>query len=239
MTAKDNSKEPESAYTRSQGCADILSPDERARVGQFLERAKKNPTGPRLKVTGNKIAFDHPDDRVGTALIGQALGTANTDFLSGLIKQLARLASPNREIDEARLNFIVSIIKDNQPRDQNEAMLAAQMAAVHLAMMSFAGGLSNADNLPQLDSYQRGFNALARTFVTQLEALRLYRAGGEQKATVTQGAQDAAQPITRRIVERRRQRTADPRSTPTHSPAPAMPLKSRPPTAALNNEEKK
>ena len=101
MTAKDNSKER---------CADILSPDERARVGQFLERAKKNPTGPRLKVTGNKIAFDHPDDRVGTALIGQALGTANTDFLSGLIEQLARLASPNREIDEARLNFIVSII---------------------------------------------------------------------------------------------------------------------------------
>jgi hypothetical protein len=187
-----------------------------------------------------RLAFDHPDDRVGTALIGQALGTANTDFLSGLIKQLARLASPNREIDEARLNFIVSIIKDNQPRDQNEAMLAAQMAAVHLAMMSFAGYLASADNLAQLDSYQRGCNALARTFVTQLEALRLYRTGGEQKTPVAQKAsQDAAQPVARSSVGRRRQRTSDPRSTPTHSPAPAMPLKPRPAAVSLNKDEKK
>jgi hypothetical protein len=143
-------------------------------------------------------------------------------------------------IDEARLNFIVSIIKDNQPRDQNEAMLVAQMAAVHLAMMSFGRYLATADDLLQLDSYQRGFNALSRTFVTQLEALRRYRTGGEQTVTVTQGApQDAAQPVARSSVERRRQRTADPRSTPMHSPTPAMPLKPRPAAVALNQEEKK
>ena len=240
MSAKDNSKESEPAKTPLQGCEDSLSPEERARVDQFVERAKNNPIGPRLKVTGNNIAPDHTNNFVGTALLGQALGTANTDFLRGFIEQLARLASPGREIDEARLNFIVSIIKDNQPRDQNEAMLVAQMAAVHLAMMSFAGWLARADILPQLDSYQRGCNALARTFVTQLEALRLYRTGGEQKITVTQEASlDPAQPIARSSVERRRQRTADPRSTPIHSPTPAMPLKPRPAGVALNKAEKK
>jgi hypothetical protein len=240
VSAKDNSKESEPAKTPLQGCADTLSPEERARVDQFVERKKKNPTGPRLKVTGNTIAPDHPHNSVGIALLGQALGTANTDFLRGFIEQLARLASPGREIDEARLNFIVSMIKDNQPRDQNEAMLAAQMAAVHLAMMSFAGYLASADNLVQLDSYQRGFNALGRTFVTQLEGLRRYRTGGEQTVTVTQGAaQDLAQPVARSSVERRRQRTADPRSTPIHSPTPAMPLKPRPAAVALNKEEKK
>ena len=118
-------------------------------------------------------------------------------------------------------------------------MLAAQMAAVHLAMMNFAGYLASADNLAQLDSCQRGCNALARTFATQLEALRRYRIGGEQKVNVTDLApQDAAQPVARSSVERRRQRTADPRSTPPHSPTPAMPLKPRPAAVALNKEEK-
>jgi len=83
--------------------------------------------------------------------------------------------------------------------------------------------------MPQLDSYQRGCIALARTFVTQLEALRLYRTGGEQKITVTQGApQDAARPAARSSVERRRQRIADPRSTPAYAPTPATPLKPQP-----------
>jgi hypothetical protein len=234
------SKEPEPAKTPLQGCADTLTPEERAHVCQYIERAKKNPPVPRLKVTGNTIAHDHANKFVGAALLGQALGTANDDFINGFIDQLATLASPDGKIDEARLNFIVSIIKDNKPRDQNEAMLAAQMAAVHLAMMSFAGWLARADILPQLDSYQRGCNALARTFVTQLEALRLYRTGGEQKITVTQEASlDPAQPIARSSVERRRQRTVDPRSVPTPSPTPATPLKPRPAGVALNKAEKK
>jgi hypothetical protein len=110
VSAKDNSKESEPAKTPLQGCEDSLSPEERARVDQFVERAKNNPIGPRLKVTGNNIAPDHTNNFVGTALLGQALGTANTDFLMGFIEQLVRLASPGREIDEARLNFIVSII---------------------------------------------------------------------------------------------------------------------------------
>jgi hypothetical protein len=87
--------------------------------------------------------------------------TANSDFLRGFVWQLAKLASPVGDFDENRLNFIASIITDNQPRDQNEAMLTAQMAAVHLAMMSFAGYMATADNLnlPKLDSYQRALNA--------------------------------------------------------------------------------
>ena len=69
MSAKDNSKEP--AKAPLQGCEGSLSPEERARVDQFLKRAKNNPTGPRLKVTGNTIALNS----VEFALLGQALGT--------------------------------------------------------------------------------------------------------------------------------------------------------------------
>jgi hypothetical protein len=62
VSAKDNSKKP--AKAPLQGCEDSLSPEERARVDQFFERAKNNPTGPRLKVTGNTIALNS----VGTAI---------------------------------------------------------------------------------------------------------------------------------------------------------------------------
>jgi hypothetical protein len=186
---KNISKEPEPKTL-------TLSPEDYARIEQFLQREMKN--GPRLKVTGQKIAPDHAHNAVGAALLGQALGSANTDFIRGFVWQLAKLASPVGDFDENRLNFIASIITDNHPRDQNEAMLTAQMAAVHLAMMSFAGYMATADNLnlPKLDGYQRALNALGRTFVIQLEALRRYRTGGEHKVTIAQATQYAAQQDT-------------------------------------------
>ena len=63
-------------------------------------------------------------------------------------------------------------------------MLAAQMAAVHNATMTFARHLAHVDNIPQRDSAQNAFNKLARTFAAQVEALKRYRSGGEQKMTV-------------------------------------------------------
>jgi hypothetical protein len=61
-------------------------------------------------------------------------------------------------------------------------MLAAQMAAVHLASMTFARRLAHVQNIPQQDSAERAFNKLARTFTARMEALRRYRNGGEQRS---------------------------------------------------------
>jgi hypothetical protein len=71
-------------------------------------------------------------------------------------------------------------VKGIQPRDQLEVMLAAQMAAVHMASMTFARRLAQVENIPQQDSAERAFNKLTRTFATQMEALKRYRTGGEQ-----------------------------------------------------------
>ena len=79
---------------------------------------------------------------------------------------------------------MLSVIKGIEPRDQIEAMLAAQMAAVHIATMTFARRLAHVENIPQQDSAERAFNKLARTFAAQVEALKRYRSGGEQKMTV-------------------------------------------------------
>ncbi len=79
---------------------------------------------------------------------------------------------------------MLAVIEGIEPEDEVESMLAAQMAAVHMAMMSFARRLAGAQSLPQQDSAERALNKLARTFTTQVEALKRYRTGGEQKVTV-------------------------------------------------------
>jgi hypothetical protein len=106
------------------------------------------------------------------------------DFFNGLVDQLARATADGAEVNEKGINFMLSIIKDIEPRDQLEAMLAAQMAAVHIATMTFARRLAHVDSIAQQDSAERAFNKLARTFVSQMEALKRYRSGGEQKVTV-------------------------------------------------------
>jgi len=73
----------------------------------------------------------------------------------------------------------------SSPRDELEVMLAAQMAAIHCATMTFARRLNHVENIPQQDSAERTLNKLARTFTTQMEALKRYRRNdGEQKVVV-------------------------------------------------------
>jgi len=149
--------------------------------------SKANPA-PRVNVTevagAKQIGVDHPDRVVGQMLLMGALGTCDGDFYNGLIGQLANIASRGQKVDERDLNFTVSIVKGIGPKDQIETMLAAQMAAVHNATMTFARRLNHVENIAQQDVAERTFNKLARTFAVQVEALKRYRTGGEQRVTV-------------------------------------------------------
>ena len=151
-------------------------------------RRKKQPPAPRMKVMVkggvSEIAIDHLEPALGQALLMEAIGTAEPDFLDGLLGQLANAGTRGRVVDEHGLNFMLAVVKGVEPRDQLEAMLAAQMAAVHNATMTFARRLNHVENISQQDSAERVFNKLARTFATQVEALKRYRGKGEQKMTV-------------------------------------------------------
>jgi hypothetical protein len=141
-----------------------------------------------------QIAPDHPETAVAHVLLMEAIGAKDLDFLDGLLKQLVNAATKGRAVDERGLNFMLAVVKGIEPRDQVEAMLAAQMAAVHNATMTFARRLAHVDNIPQQDSAERAFNKLARTFAAQVEALKRYRTGGEQTVrvehvTVNEGGQ--------------------------------------------------
>ena len=53
-----------------------------------------------------------------------------------------------------------------------------------MASMAFARRLAHVENIHQQDSAERAFNKLTRTFAAQVEALKRYRSGGEQKVIV-------------------------------------------------------
>ena len=131
-----------------------------------------------------QMSLDHPDLNVGAVMLADAFGTGDTDFRNGLLGQLADLATSGNKVDVAALNFAISVVKDIKPEDQLEAMLGAQMGAVHTVTMTLANRLNNVDDIRQFDSAVRAFNKLVRTFTMQLDALKRYRRKADQTVRV-------------------------------------------------------
>jgi hypothetical protein len=160
-------------------------------------RASLDKRAPRLKVTADSAAtnikIDHSDLAYGQFALLKALGTTDLDFFDGLIGQLVN-ASSEKGASEKGTNCMLAVVKGLEPRDQIESMLAAQMAAVQMAMMTFSRRLAHIDNIQQQDSAERAFNKLARTFAAQISTLKEYRSKGEQKMTVVHVA-DGGQAI--------------------------------------------
>ena len=150
------------------------TPKERDAIEGFNARRKGMPPSPRLKVSKRRgvtyISTDHADPGTGHAVLMQVLGSADPDFVDGLLGQLAKIGITGSEVDERGINFVLSVVKGIEPRDQLEAMLAAQMAVIHSATMTFARRLNHVETIQQQDSAERAFNKLARTFAMQMEA---------------------------------------------------------------------
>ena len=149
------------------------TPYERAAMVAYVARKKEKPLAPRMKVSD--------EGRRGNNLTGSsrswnwARSSHGGDWNNGtgLRRRASRSNSPMPEhkaasVDERGLNFMLAMVKGMEPKDQVEAMLAAQMAAVHMSTMTFARRLAHVENIPQQDSAERAFNKLARTFAAQV-----------------------------------------------------------------------
>jgi hypothetical protein len=184
---------------------------EKLAIEKLTARAKGAP--PSFKVRdGNgfqKVSPDHPDESVGAILQMESLGIADIDFFLGLRGQLTNAACRGAKNDEEVLNFMWSVVRGIKPNDQIEAMLAAQMAAIHTTTMTFVRRLSNVEYIDQQDSAERALNKLARTFAMQMEALKRYRTGGEQKVTVQHvSVQEGGQAIVGNVTQAAAAKTA-------------------------------
>lgn len=137
---------------------------------------------PRIRISEDgQIDLDHADPAAGFNKLKASLGTTDNDFTGGLLEQMSSIGSRG---DEQAINFNLSMIQGVEPTDQIETMLATQMAAVHNATMAYAQRLNQADTVAQQDSAARAFNNLAKTFTSQVEALKRYRTGGRQNIVV-------------------------------------------------------
>lgn len=158
--------------------------DDLAAIDRRKERRAKAPPTMRLEQRKDGVSVKHREDKAGWALMGEALGSDDPDFTTGILNQLGNAMSKGSKVDVDRVNFGLAMVQGIQPRDQLETMLATQMASIHDATMTFARRLNNVENIPQQDSAARALNQLARTFAAQVDALKRYRSGGQQTVRV-------------------------------------------------------
>lgn len=130
------------------------------------------------------ISHGDLDGMSGAALAMHELGTSDPRFYEGIMTQVAALGDGFMEFSQPGSNFILSVATNIQPKDQIEAMLAVQMGAIHQATMTTARRLNLAKQTPQQDAAERALNKLARTFTSQVETLKRYRAKADQTVRV-------------------------------------------------------
>ena len=172
----------------------------------------RSEISPNLKVLDDGRTFkpNHQNALAGQLLLMEAVGTTNYDFYNGLLAQLANAARRGGEVHEGELNFLLSVVKGIKPRDQLEAMLAAQMAAIHSLAMRLAGQLARCETIQQRDSTERALNKLLRTFATQMETFKRHRAGVEHKVVVQQvSVSDGGQAIVGNVTQTTSETTQD------------------------------
>ena len=110
-------------------------------------------------------------------------GSQSMDFVTAMAHSCANV-SGQREAFEQDKKHALAIVVEIAPQDGVEAMLATQMAAVHIASIRQSRLLASSDTIQQLEANERAFNKLTRTFTAQMEALRKHRHGGKQTVTV-------------------------------------------------------
>ncbi len=151
-------------------------------------RYKSKSRSPYLKIEVDDGAMvvetSHANDAMGYVLLLEAVGGEDLQFLNGLIAQLTDAGVKGRDLNCRDANFMLSVVKSIRPQNQLEAMLAAQMAAVHLASMTMTRRLAHVETLDQQDSASRALTKLTRTYAMQMETLKRVRSKGEQKVTV-------------------------------------------------------
>jgi hypothetical protein len=188
-----------------------LTPAERKVVDKYLTAISQEKPSFRIKIStdadGNKKAeLDESNNPIAHPVMMNAFGSTDPAFLDGIVAQVFKLNEfdENDEVgDERGINFMLSVIQRIEPRDQLEAMLATQMAAVHVTIMKLAR------HLPQFLAHQgipeRSFNKLTRTFAIQMEALMRYRTRAVQQVThvsVAEGGQAIVGNVTQAPCEK-------------------------------------
>jgi hypothetical protein len=127
----------------------------------------------------------HPD--VAAFRMMNTLGTTSVDLADRLVSQIlnaTHLQPSSEPISENTLNAALGAVAGIAPRDEAEAMMAAQMVGVHWIAMDLLRQVGVTDNRILFNDAGNMVVKLLRTYTAQLEALKRYRSAGEQRVVV-------------------------------------------------------
>jgi hypothetical protein len=199
-TARRTSKGEHAATTSAEGepPTQTMKPDytrtaaELDLIARQRQRSERQSPAPVVKLEHKppspaKIDADHPDKSLWLNKLNASMGTTEWPFANKILGELINSAcagSNSKPLAEEDVNAALAAMHGIAPRDEAEAMLAAQMVATHTAAMSALSRLKTADNIPQQDSNGNLAAKLLRAYTAQLEALARYRGKGQQKVIV-------------------------------------------------------
>src|SRR5262249_22465093 len=129
-------------------------------------------------------------------LLMKELGLNDTDLLMGLWHQIHDASRKGEEVDKMDARFTLAFVKGSKPRDPIESALETQMSVTHQQLMRFANSLNNAKTEFEFKLYEPIYIRFARTYTSQVDALKRYRSKDEPGLTVqTVSVQDGGQAI--------------------------------------------
>src|SRR5918995_7525661 len=100
------------------------------------------------------------------------------------IGNTTHLRSSTEPVSAETLNAALAAVTGIAPRDEAEAMLAAQMVGVHWIAMDLLSKAGSTTDRALLNDRGNLAVKLLRTYTAQLETLKRYRSAGEQRVVV-------------------------------------------------------
>ena len=163
----------------------VLKPQEQAAIQKPAAGIADNTT-PGLKVVNGQVEIGHPDALIGMLLMMEAFATSDPAFVHGILSQIgaACISEGHPATSHNDVNFVLSVIKDNKPRNQNETMLAAHIAITNLGAMNAARLRTKATSLERFEMADRIYGKSTKSVLALSEGVKRLQSSGEPSVTV-------------------------------------------------------
>ena len=169
--------------------------DQQKRLAAYHDRAKRKALKFKIKNVDSKDPAVEPifnDADLALVKLSEALGTTDKDLQNHLLNQVIKVyrgfasrEGENYEHMATFSNITMAILNGIQPQDEIEGMLVVQMIGVHnVAMETLKRAILVGQTEKGKELNVNQATKMLRTFTAQMEALKKYRTGGQQKMIV-------------------------------------------------------
>ncbi len=165
--------------------------EEKARITKYLKEPVKFKT--KKDASGNFVLQHQATDKTSyITKFTEAFGTPDKDLHNYLLNQVVQTFRgfvSSEGYDYSKMaefaNNAMALLNGIQPQDEIEGMLAVQMIAVHnLVMETMKRAMITGQTFEGTEANVNHATKMLRTFTAQIESLKRYRTGGQQKVIV-------------------------------------------------------